>query len=73
MLGEELIRKLPLLIISGIIRQSYGKCWVRDVGNAGLWTFPAFKSPRLKILSEYGSIFLGVTKMVGGWPSTEGL
>ena len=36
-------------------------------------TFLTFKSPHLKILSEYGSIFLGVTKMVGGWPSLEGL
>ena len=36
-------------------------------------TFLTFKLSRLKILSEYGSILLGVTKMVGGWPSPEGL
>lgn len=36
-------------------------------------TFITFKLPRLKILSEYDSIFLGVTKVVGGWSSPEGL
>ena len=31
------------------------------------------KSFCLKLLSEYVSIVLGVTKMVDGWPSPEGL
>ena len=37
------------------------------------FTFSTFKLSHLKILSEYGSNFLGVTKVVCGWSSSEGL
>ena len=32
-----------------------------------------FKLSYLKMLSKYGSILLGATRVVGGWPSPEGL
>lgn len=32
-----------------------------------------YAGKQLKLTVFYGSIFVGVAKMVGGWPSTEGL
>ena len=56
----------------GIFQSVFVPCDVNMMLRKQVRTFLTFKLSHLKILPEYGSIFLGVTKVVGGWPSSEG-